>query len=124
MPDVAGNIQGAFNQANLAGRLSNAERSKARKGKEDRVRDAERRFITTQEEVSQAQSLHGRRIESEKEQSDGQDARDQYDAHDDMLARLAEHPPKAGADAAGEDASVDLRKPPDADSGNLIDIEA
>jgi hypothetical protein len=121
--DVAGNIQGALNQANLASRLSNAERSKARKGEEDRIRDARQRFITTQEEVSQAQTLHGRRIESEKEQSDGQDARDQYDAHSDMLARRAEHPPKV-EDDAGDDASGGRTKPPEADSGNLIDIEA
>jgi len=121
--DISSGIQGTFNQANLASRRAEAEKARARKGEDERVRDARRRFVTTQEEVQEARDPRGARVDPDKENTHGQDARDQYDAHDEMTAAAQQRDRDTDAtrqsDQEGDDAL-----PPEADSGHLIDIEA
>jgi hypothetical protein len=114
--DITSGIQGTFNQAHLAGRAAEAENARRRKAEQDRVRDARRRYVTTQEEVAQAQTLRDSRVDADKDGSDGQDARDCYESHQDL----------AGSDLpqASPAAPPHAPPPPDAASGNLIDIEA
>lgn len=123
--DIAGNIQGAFNLANQASRLTEADKAKARKAEQDRVRDARRHYISTQEEVVQTQTLRGSRVDPDREQSDGQDARDQYEGHelltDEEIERApARKPPKA----AHQDGPQSKDGAADDGSGHLVDLEA
>ena len=124
--DITGSIQGALNQANQASRLAEAEKAKARKTELDRLRDARRQYIATQEEVAESQALRGARAAGDREQSDGQDARDQYEGHhllsdDPAAATPRRTPPKALPKGDARPPAV----PPDqAGSGQLIDLEA
>lgn len=122
MVDIGSGIQGTFNQAHLASRRAEADKAKDRRGEEDRVRDARKRFIVVQEEVAQAQTLRGRRVEPDKEQSNGRDARDQYETHDELAAEPAQD--DRATDPADPEARQAGDTPPEAASGHLIDIEA
>ena len=126
MADIGSGIVGSFNQANLASRLADAEKARARKVEEDRLREARRRVISTQEAVDETRALSGRRVEPDKEGSHGQDARDQYEAHGG--SDRADSGDRGEKPAAGErpaDASpTEPRRPLDLDSGHLVDLEA
>ena len=123
--DIAGSIQGAFNQANQASRQAEAERAKNRKAEQDRVRDARRQYISTQEEVVQTQTLRGSRVDPDPEATDGQDARDQYEGHrqltDDVIKSAPARTPPVGRKV---DRTSDSVLPSDDGSGSLIDLEA
>lgn len=122
MVDIGSSIIGSLNQANLASRRTEAEKARARKAEDDRVRDARKRFIITQEEVAQAQTLRGSRVEPDKEDTHGRAARDIYEAHDTLAGQPALKHDKASEAA---DAAETNQKPLlEADSGHLIDIEA
>ena len=124
MTDISSGIQGTFNQANLASRRAEAEKARARNTEDERVRDIRRRFVTTQEEVQEARDPRGARVNPDKENTDGQDARDQYEAHDEMTADTPPHDPDADDRSRKPDDERDDATPTDDDSGNLIDIEA
>lgn len=79
--DISGSIQGSFNQAHQAARLTEAEKARTRKAEQDRLRDARRQYIATHEEVPQTQTLSGSQVNPNREPSDGEDARDQYEEH-------------------------------------------
>ena len=126
MVDIGSHLQGTFNQANVAARRTEAERAKGRKAEQDRARDARRRFIDTQEEVAQAQTLPGARGGSQKERSEGLEARDQYEAHDALTAPPPEEQGGQGGRQASDgpaDETAESR-PTDSDSGQIIDLEA
>lgn len=122
MTDISSGIQGSFNQANLASRRAEAEEARTRRSQDERIRDARRRFITAQEEVQEARDLQESRVEPDKENTRGQDAWDQYVAHDELTADAKA--PKRDADDHERRHTGDDDAPPDVDSGHLIDIEA
>ncbi|NIA20853.1 MAG: hypothetical protein GWP05_02540 [Anaerolineaceae bacterium] len=122
MSDIGSGIVGTFNQANLATRRAEAENSRTRKGEQQRTSEARRRYVAAQEEVEAAQTLRGRRVEPDKEETSGREARDQYESHGQLTGRqksaLAEqHTSQTGDEAAGDGGDG-------AESGQLIDIEA
>jgi hypothetical protein len=121
--DIGSGIQGTFNQAPLAGRRAEAEKARDRKVQQDRLRDARRRFITTQEEVRQAQMRRDMRVDPDKDGTSGQDARDQYESHDELTGRdrADDKPQAATRENPDQD---DEQTTPEDDSGHLIDIEA
>ena len=122
MSDIGSGIVGSFNQASLASRVAENEKNRVRGAEDERVRDARRRFIAAQEEVAQTESLRGTRVEPDKEESAGGDARDQYESHDEFEAQRqrverARTPPRPQS-------HVDESKIEGDDSGHLIDITA
>jgi len=127
--DIGSGIVGSFNQAHQASRRAESENARARNGEQLQAREARERFIAAQEAVEAAQTLRQRRIDPDKDNSSGRDARDQYEAHDDLTderrreQRDAPAPP--AADAADASAHVPDEPPSDSnDSGHLIDVQA
>lgn len=102
--DVSGSIQGSFNQAHQAAHLTEAEKARTRKAEQDRLRDARRQYIATHEEVAQTQTLSGSQVEPNREPSDGEDARDQYEEHD-LLASSSDRRDQYESSAAPETAA-------------------
>jgi hypothetical protein len=122
MSDLGSGIAGSFNQSLQASRAVEADRQRVLQTDGQRVRDARQRFIAAREEVEQARTLGGARVEADKEESDGEDACDQYVAHEESEKRQAETPPrrepqpKKERDEQAEDS--------EGGSGHLVDIEA
>jgi hypothetical protein len=122
MSDLGSGIAGSFNQSLQASRAVEADRQRVLQTDGQRVRDARQRFIAAREEVEQARTLGGARVEADKEESDGEDARDQYVAHEESEQRQAETPPRRGPKQRPEtDEQVEKSG---GGSGNLVDLEA
>lgn len=123
MVDIGSAISGTFNQATLASRRAEADKARAHAAEEERLREARKRFVATQEEVAQTETLRGMRVEPDKERSEGQEARDQYEAHRELNKRRP--PPRLeqpSDNPPGPPAETD--KPPDSETGHIIDLEA
>lgn len=122
MSDIGSGIVGTFNQANLATRRAEAENSRTRKSEQQRTSEARRRYVTAQEEVEAAQTLRGQRVEPDKEETSGREARDQWESHDRLSGRQesasAEQQISQAADEAAHEGNDG------AESGQLIDVEA
>lgn len=122
MADIGSGIAGSFNQSLQASRAVEADRQRVHQTDGQRVRDARQRFIAAREEVEQAQTLGGARVEGDKEESAGRDARDQYESHEEFDRRRLGTPVRKGppprrlTDEQDEDSGDD--------SGHLVDIEA
>ena len=123
MSDIGSGIVGSFNQATLASRRAEEEKTRARRTEEDRVREARQRFIAAQEEVAQAQTLHGTRVEPDKEESAGREARDQYESHEELERRRRQITP-ARTPPPRQRSPEEETRPAAGDSGHLIDLEA
>jgi hypothetical protein len=122
MADISSGIAGSFNQAAQASRLAESEKARTRRTEDDRIREARKRFAVAQEEVSQTETLRGSRVDPDKEETSGRDARDQYEAHDEFLEHRrqvtpARTPPRQKT--APQEPGVGS-----GDSGQLIDLEA
>ena len=115
-------IAGSFNQANLASRAADVEKNRARLTEEQRLREARKRFAAVQEEVAQTETLRGRRVEPDKEETDGQDAHDQYESHEELSRRQTKPRKPPQLDLRGRQA--DQGQAPDSSSGHIIDLEA
>jgi hypothetical protein len=121
--DIGSNIVGSFNQANLASQKLESDKSRARNAEDDRIRDARRRSVSNQEEVTQTEVLRDLRVEADKQGSRGRAARDQYEAHEEF----SRHTPgrRSPQELAARSQSPGEAKPStDAHSGHLVDIEA
>jgi hypothetical protein len=124
MSDLGSGIAGSFNQSLQASRAVEADRQRVHQTDGERVRDARQRFIAAREEVEQAQTLGGTRVEGDKEESAGGDARDQYELHEEFDQRHLGTPTRKGPRQRRE---TDERKEGSGDgsgSGHLVDIEA
>ena len=122
MSDIGSGIAGTFNQANLAAQRAEVENSRTRKSQQQRTSEARRRYVAAQEEVEEAQTLRGRRIEPDKEGSCGRDARDQYESHDQFTGQQKSAEPHGDTSGPADEPIPDAGD--DAESGHLIDIEA
>ncbi len=122
MADIGSSIAGSCNQSLQASRAVEADRQRLLQTDGQRVRDARQRFIAAREEVEQAQTLGGTRVEADKEESDGEDARDQYVAHEEYDQQRAETPPRRAPQQKNE--AQDQDEGSGSGSGHLVDIEA
>ncbi len=123
MSDIGSGIVGSFNQANLASRLSEKEKARARRAEQDRVGDARRRSILNQEEVDKAQTLRGQRVEPDKEREHGRQARDQYEAHEQFSQDSSGNRGGEEKERSDGENPPDRKGPPETESGQLIDVE-
>ncbi len=129
MSDIGSGIVGSFNQAHQASRHAESENARARRSEQSQAREARQRFIAAQEAVEAAQTLRQRRIDPDKDNSAGRDARDQYEAHDELTDERRRRQDDAPTQAAANSAEASAQPPgePDSndnDSGHLIDLKA
>ncbi|MBN2581674.1 MAG: hypothetical protein JXL80_01300 [Planctomycetes bacterium] len=126
MTDIGSGIVGSFNQAHQASRRVESENARTRGNEQLQAREARERFIAAQEEVEAAQTLRQRRIESDKENSSGRDARDQYEAHDQFGDESPQPQEPSLPPSAAEEVAADNPddRPESGDSGHLIDVKA
>ena len=124
MSDIGSGIAGSFNQSLQASRAVEAERQRVHQTDGERVRDARQRFIAAREEVAQAETLGGSRVEGDKEESSGGDARDQYEAHEESDQRQRGTPARQGPRQKLAAEEQDQDEGSASGSGHLVDIEA
>jgi len=122
MSDIGSGIAGSINQSLQASRAVEADRQRVLQTDGQRVRDARQRFIAAREEVEQARTLGEERVEADKEESDGEDARDQYVAHEQSERQRANTPPRRKPQQQNE--TAEPAEDSAGGSGHLVDLEA